>query len=113
MQSLDDSLACLAKKEGTGYYEKHLITTVKFGVGSLMLWGCFVTGGSRALMKMNDIMNSAIQDISVQKPLAKALPIDRAFNKKMSKTYIQINTGTVKDLLHVVFFLYINCCCFS
>ena len=46
------------------YKVKHLISTVKYGGGSLMLWGCFAASGPRALVKINGIMNSTkYQDI--------------------------------------------------
>ena len=48
------------------YNENHLIPIVKYGGGSLMLWGRFVAGGPGAL-KINGIMNSTKYHFS-QKP---------------------------------------------
>ena len=38
--------------------ENHLIPTVKYGGGLLMLWSCFAASGPRDLVKTNGIMNS-------------------------------------------------------
>ena len=37
--------------------KKHIISTVKYGGGSLMLWGCFAACGPGDLVKINGIMN--------------------------------------------------------
>ena len=37
--------------------EKNPIPPVKYGGGSLMLWGCFSSTGPGALVKVNSIMN--------------------------------------------------------
>ena len=47
---------CRQKRDA--YKEKHLIHTVKYSGGSLMLWGCFAANGPEALVRINDIMNS-------------------------------------------------------
>src|SRR4029434_5362295 len=38
--------------------EKHLIPTVKYGGGSLMLWGCFSSKGPGHLVRIHGIMDS-------------------------------------------------------
>ena len=46
------------------YKEKLILPTIKYGGGSLMLWGCFAASGSGAFVKINGIMNSTkYQDI--------------------------------------------------
>ena len=53
--------------------EKNLIPTVKYGGGSLMLWGCFASTGPGALVKVNGIMNSTqYQDILAKNLVASA-----------------------------------------
>ena len=42
-----------------GYKEKHLLPTLKYDGGSVMLLGCFAASGPGALVKINGIMNSA------------------------------------------------------
>ena len=55
------------------YKEKHLIPTVKYGGGLLMIWGCFAASGPGALFKINRIMNSTTyQDILAQNLVASA-----------------------------------------
>lgn len=63
---------------GTGYKEKHLITNAKYGVGSWMLWGCFVTGGSWARRWISLwILPSRIFQPKTCLPGGSDLPIDR------------------------------------
>lgn len=45
-----------AKK--TVFQEKHLLPTVKFGGGSIMLWGCVASAGTRNLVKVEGRMDS-------------------------------------------------------
>ena len=55
------------RQKRDAFKEMHLIPTVKFGGGSLMLWGCFAASGPEALVKINGIMNSTkYQDILAQ-----------------------------------------------
>ena len=44
------------KKKGEAFKPKNTIQTVKHGGGSVMLWGCFVAGGTGAIHKINGIM---------------------------------------------------------
>ena len=62
---------CCRKTET--YAEKYLIPTVKYGGGSLMLWGYFASTGPGALVKVNGIVNfTKYQDIFAQNPVASA-----------------------------------------
>ena len=61
------------RQKRDAYKEKHLIPTVKYGGGSLMLWGCFAASGPGALVKINGIMNSTkYQDIFAKNLVASA-----------------------------------------
>ena len=44
------------RKKKDEYNPKNTIPTVKHGGGSFMLWGCFATGGTGALHKIDGIM---------------------------------------------------------
>ena len=49
---------CRQKRDA---YKEKIPHTVKYGDGSLMLWGCFAASGPGALDKINGIMNSKYQ----------------------------------------------------
>ena len=60
--------------------EKHLIPTVKYGGGSVMLWGCFASKGPGNLVRVHGIMNALkYQDILNQNllPSARKLKLGR------------------------------------
>uniref|UniRef100_A0A674MX95 Uncharacterized protein n=1 Tax=Takifugu rubripes TaxID=31033 RepID=A0A674MX95_TAKRU len=56
----------------TEFKEKHLLPTVKFGGGSIMLWGCVASAGTGNLVKIKGRMDSTqyqqILENNVQDP---------------------------------------------
>lgn len=52
------------RKSGTAHQHQNIIPTVKYGGGSIMVWGCFAASGPGRIAVINGKMNSKIyQDI--------------------------------------------------
>ncbi|KAK3537707.1 hypothetical protein QTP70_017821 [Hemibagrus guttatus] len=47
-------------KSNTAFQKKNIIPTVKYGGGSVMVWGCFADSGPGRLAVINGTMNSAV-----------------------------------------------------
>ncbi|KAK3569659.1 hypothetical protein QTP86_002643 [Hemibagrus guttatus] len=47
-------------KSNTAFQKKNIIPTVKYGGGSVMVWGCFADSGPGKLAVINGTMNSAV-----------------------------------------------------
>ncbi len=48
------------RKSNTAFQKKNIIPTVKYGSGSVMVWGCFAASGPGRLAVINGTMNSAV-----------------------------------------------------
>ncbi|KAK3571484.1 hypothetical protein QTP86_012631 [Hemibagrus guttatus] len=48
------------RKSNTAFQKKNIIPTVKYGGGSVMVWGCFAASGPGRLAVLNGTMNSAV-----------------------------------------------------
>ncbi|KAK3508771.1 hypothetical protein QTP70_006025 [Hemibagrus guttatus] len=48
------------RKNNTAFQKKNIIPTVKYGGGSVMVWGCFAASGLGRLAAINGTMNSAV-----------------------------------------------------
>ncbi len=48
------------RKSNTAFQKKHIIPTVKYGGGSVMVWGCFAASGPGRLAVINRNMNYAV-----------------------------------------------------
>ncbi|KAK3512233.1 hypothetical protein QTP70_001094 [Hemibagrus guttatus] len=59
-KELQASLASVKHKSNTAFQKKNIIPTVKYGGGSLMVWGCFAASGPGRLAVINGTMNSAV-----------------------------------------------------
>jgi hypothetical protein len=53
----NDGGARVLRMEGERFQERHIKETVKFGKGSVMVWGCFWAGGVSPLVVVEDTMN--------------------------------------------------------
>uniref|UniRef100_A0A3P9LCQ4 Transposase Tc1-like domain-containing protein n=1 Tax=Oryzias latipes TaxID=8090 RepID=A0A3P9LCQ4_ORYLA len=47
------------RTKNTAFQDKHLLPTVKFGGGSIMLWGCLASAGTGNLVKVEGRMDSS------------------------------------------------------
>ncbi|KAG2465277.1 TCB1 transposase, partial [Polypterus senegalus] len=63
------------RKKNTAFQEKHLLPTVKYGGGSIMLWGCVASAGTGNLVKVEGCMDSTqyqqILETNVQESVTK------------------------------------------
>lgn len=63
------------RKKNTAFQEKHLLPTVKYGGGSIMLWGCVASAGTGNLVKVEGHMDSTqyqqILETNVQESVTK------------------------------------------
>jgi transposase len=53
----NDGGARVLRQEGERYQTRHIKSTVKFGKGSVMVWGCFWAGGLGPLVVVEETMN--------------------------------------------------------
>ena len=88
------------RQKRDAYKEKPLIPTVKYGGGSLMLWGCFAVSGPEALVKINGIMNSSKwQDILAKNlvPSARKLILNPKHTSKTTQKWFRENKINVSQ----------------
>ena len=82
------------RQKNTEFEEKHLLPTVKFGGGSIMLWGCVASAGTGNLVKIEGHMDSTqyqqILENNVQESVTKLkLREDGCFNNTMTPNIAQ------------------------
>ena len=67
-----NSATCVWRKNGTAFKKHNIIPTVKFGGGSIMIWGCFLSKGTGELQVIHDRMNSSMYWEILEKNLKKS-----------------------------------------
>lgn len=70
------------RKRNTAFQKKNIIPTVKYGGGSVMVWGCFAASGPGRLAVINGTMNSAVyQEILKEnvRPSVRVLKLKRTW----------------------------------
>ncbi|KAI4880130.1 hypothetical protein NFI96_020379, partial [Prochilodus magdalenae] len=78
------------------YAEKHLMPTVKYGGGSVMLWACFSSKGPGNLVRVHGIMNALkYQDILKQNLVTSARKL-----KIVTGSFSKIMTLNIWPNLH-------------
>lgn len=75
------------KNAGTTHHQANIITTVKHGGGSIMLWQCFSVAGTRRLVRIEGKMKAGMyKDILDKNLLQKLLPSDWGDSSSFSRT---------------------------
>ncbi|KAG2463316.1 TCB1 transposase, partial [Polypterus senegalus] len=98
------------RKPGIAHQQANTIPTVKYGGGSIMLWGCFVAAGTGRLVSIKGKMTAAMyRDILDENLLQSALYLrlgrrftfqqdnDNKHTAKISKEWLQDNSVNVLE----------------
>ncbi len=91
------------RKSNTAFQKKNIIPTVKYGGGSVMVWGCFAASGPGRLAVINGTMNSAVYQKILKdnvRPSVRDLKLKRTWvlqQGQWSKTHQQIHLWMAEE----------------
>ncbi|KAG2456454.1 TCB1 transposase, partial [Polypterus senegalus] len=98
------------RKPGTAHHQSNIIPTVKYGGGSIMLWGCFSAAGTGRLVRIKGKMTAAMYRVILDENLLQSaldLRLGRRFifqqdndpkhTAKISKEWLQDNSVNVLE----------------
>ncbi|KAK3567375.1 hypothetical protein QTP86_019891 [Hemibagrus guttatus] len=70
-------------KSNTAFQKKNIIPTVKYGGGSVMVWGCFAASGPGRLAVINGTINSAVYQKILKENVRPSV-----FDLKLKRTWV-------------------------
>ncbi|CAJ0745732.1 2852_t:CDS:2 [Entrophospora sp. SA101] len=105
----DESKFKVFGSDGKQYYWKHpeeplnhfhIKPTVKFGGGSVMIWGCFTSRGVGGFCRIDGMMDAKLYQQILHEDLMNTIK-DHGFNvKEIQRVWFEIDVETCTNLIH-------------